>query len=99
VKIVAAALDGVEPGVLREMAARLAKKPMTVALLASRGERVHFVFARSADVAADMRKALGVALGLVEGKGGGRAEAAEGGGRNSGRVDEALAAAAAEVSH
>jgi alanyl-tRNA synthetase len=97
VKIVAAALDGVEPGVLREMAARLARKPMTVALVASRGERVHFVFARSAEVAADMRKALGVALDLVEGKGGGRAEAAEGGGKNAGRVDEALAAAVTEV--
>jgi alanyl-tRNA synthetase len=98
VKIVAAALDGVEPGVLREMAARLAKKPGMVALVASRGERAHFVFARSADVAADMRKALGVALALVEGKGGGRAEAAEGGGKNADRVDEALAAAVSEVS-
>jgi alanyl-tRNA synthetase len=97
VKIVAAAFDGVEPGVLREMAARLAKKPMMVALVASRGDRAHFVFARSADVAMDMRKVLGVALAMVEGKGGGRAEAAEGGGKNAGRVDEALARAAAEV--
>jgi len=68
-----------------------------VALVASRGDRAHFVFARSADVAMDMRKVLGVALAMVEGKGGGRAEAAEGGGKNAGRVDEALARAVAEV--
>ena len=98
VKVVAAALEGLEPASLREMAARLAKKPMTVALLASRGERAHFVFARSPEVVADMRKVLAAALALVEGKGGGRAEAAEGGGKNPSRVDEALAAAVAEIS-
>jgi alanyl-tRNA synthetase len=99
VKIVSAVLEGVEPSDLREMAARLAKQPATVVLLGSRGERAHFVFARSGDVSADMRKPLEAALAIVEGKGGGRSEAAEGGGKHPERAQEALEAAATALAN
>lgn len=95
VRVVSAVLEGVEPASLRGMAARLTAEPSTVALLGSRGERIHFVFARSSDVAADMRDLLKAALAVVKGKGGGRSEAAEGGGAHADRVDQALAAAVA----
>ncbi len=90
VRIVRAILEDRSPSELRELAARLTQKGSTVALLGSRGESVHFVFSRSPDVVADMRQVIGVAASAVEGKGGGRPEVCEGGGKNPGRAEEAI---------
>jgi alanyl-tRNA synthetase len=90
VKVIARVFEDKSPAELREFAARLTRETGTVALLASKGERVHLVFSRSRDVAADMRKLLTLAAGLVGGKGGGRPEVAEGGGKDVGRAEAAL---------
>ena len=95
--LVRALFEKKTPAELRHMAARLTTPPGRVALLASRDEQVSFVFARSSDVGADMRLALGAAAAIVDGKGGGRPEIAQGGGKRPERAEEALAEAAKVV--
>lgn len=94
VGLVKALLDDVTPAELREMAARLTSQGGRVVLLASRDERLHLVFARSADVSADMRRLMEAAAAIADGKGGGRPEVCEGGAKNLHRAEEALQAAA-----
>jgi alanyl-tRNA synthetase len=91
--LVTAVFDDKPPAELREVAARLTAPGGRVALVASRGERLHLVFARSADVAVDMRPLMQAATAVVDGKGGGKPEVCEGGGKNLARAAEALEAA------
>jgi alanyl-tRNA synthetase len=68
-------------GDLRVLATRLAQKPGIVALLATGGEKAQVIFARSADVSADMNALLKQTLALLaNGRGGGQAQMAQGGG-------------------
>jgi alanyl-tRNA synthetase len=78
---------------IRDIAGALTETPRMVALLASGTDRLHFVFARSADLDVDMRIAVEAACAVVDGKGGGRPEVCQGGGRNAERAPEALAEA------
>ena len=70
--------------------------PKTVALLASRdvgsGDKnaVRLVFARSADASGDMNVLMREACGLLDGRGGGKADLAQGGGKHGEKLDEAL---------
>ena len=61
-----------------------------VALLASGREKVHFIFARSEDVSADMRPLIKAATAIVDGKGGGRPEVCQGGGKDGEKAGLAL---------
>jgi alanyl-tRNA synthetase len=61
-----------------------------VALLASGREEVHFIFARSEDVSADMRPLIKAATAIVDGKGGGRPEVCQGGGKDGEKAGQAL---------
>lgn len=97
-RLIATVLDGEPPGTVREIASRLVAPGGRVALIMSRGERVHFVFARSADIGADMRQAAQAAATVLEGKGGGKPEASEGGGKLPERAEAALSAAVEKVS-
>jgi alanyl-tRNA synthetase len=90
VRIVSSYLEECTPLEIREMAAALTDNPGTVALLASGRERLHLVFSRSADVGADMRKAMKAACEVVGGKGGGKADVCQGGGKNPRKAPEAL---------
>lgn len=92
--LIVALFDDKAPAELREMAARLTAPGGRVALLGSRGERLHLVFARSPDVPADMRRLMAAATAMVDGKGGGKPEVCEGGGKNLERAGEALRTAA-----
>jgi alanyl-tRNA synthetase len=74
----------------KDTASALTQNTGTVALLASGRGSVHLVFARSSDVGLDMRKAMQAACAVVDGKGGGKPEVCQGGGRNSERAGEAL---------
>jgi alanyl-tRNA synthetase len=96
-RLVATVLDGEPPGAVREIASRLVAPGGMVALVMSRGERVHFVFARSADIAIDIRQAAQAAAAVLGGKGGGKPEASEGGGKLPERAEAALAAAVEKV--
>jgi len=78
---------------VRSVAQALRDQPKTVALLAWGGERPQFIFARSQDVPVDVSALLRVACQVSGGRGGGRAEWAQGGGGAPDRLEEALAAA------
>jgi len=90
VRIVSSYLEEGTPLEIREIAAALTRNPGTVALLASGREKLHLVFSRSADVGVDMRKAIQAACEVVGGKGGGRADVCQGGGKHPGKAPEAL---------
>jgi len=65
-----------------------------VALLGVRMDKAQFIFARAAHLSHDMRAALQAATAIVGGRGGGKPDAAQGGGSDVARLDEALQAAA-----
>lgn len=84
---------------VRLLAAQLAAKPGTIALLGAAGEKAQFVFARSEDAAGDMSAALKAALAVVGAKGGGRPNMAQGGGvpADLAKVEAAIAVARAHL--
>lgn len=90
VRLVANVLPG---AVLQKTATELVAQPRTVALLASTDGAVRLVFARSADVPADMGVLLREVIPMVGGKGGGKPDFAQGGGSDPSRVKDCLDAA------
>jgi alanyl-tRNA synthetase len=78
-------------GDLRVLATSIIQKPGMVALLATGGDKPQLLFARSADVSADMNALLKQTLALLpNGRGGGQTQMAQGGGSG----DEAQISAA-----
>lgn len=87
--------DGRDAESLKRLASALAARPRHVALLGARdGEQARLVFARAADAPGDMNELLRAACALVEGRGGGRPDLAQGGGRRAERLAEAVGQAA-----
>ncbi|HEX8174441.1 MAG TPA: DHHA1 domain-containing protein [Pyrinomonadaceae bacterium] len=83
---------------LRQLALTLIRQPKIVALLASTDpEGARLVFARSNDAPGDMNELMRGACRQLEGRGGGRPEMAQGGGRNIERLPDALDAAAEKL--
>lgn len=64
-----------------------------IALLALRSDKAQFVFARPTAQGPDMGALLRIAAAVVGGKGGGKPDAAQGGGPNVSEIEAALAAA------
>jgi len=62
------------------LAAKICSRPGTVALLADEGDQLRVVFARSADITADMNALLKKTLERFGGRGGGRPNLVQGGG-------------------
>ena len=76
---------------LKNVAHALMGTPKTVALLASRDkDTARLVFARSADAPGDMNALMREACALLDGRGGGKPDMAQGGGKNFEKLDEAL---------
>jgi len=90
VRVVSSYMEEGTPAEIREMAARITEDPAAIALLACGKETLHFVFSRSGDVGVDMREALKAACREVEGKGGGKPEVCQGGGKNPHKAPDAL---------
>ena len=83
---------------LKKLALAIIAHPKTVALLGSReGEAARLVFARSADASGDMNALMRSSCALLEGRGGGRADMAQGGGRKVEKIEEAIEAAASSL--
>jgi len=79
---------------LKHLALALIAHANVVALLGSRdGEAARLVFARSPDAPGDMNALMRKACETIEGRGGGKADMAQGGGKKVSAIDDALAAA------
>ena len=98
-KLLARAHDGVvfeifesrDAESLKRLAHALTMHPGTVALLASRDkDTARLVFARSADAVGDMNALMREACAMLDGRGGGKPEIAQGGGKNVSKIGDAL---------
>jgi alanyl-tRNA synthetase len=89
--VVTQIFDGRDAESLKKLAHGLMSHPQTIALLASRdGNTARLVFARSADAAGDMNALMREACAMLDGRGGGRPELAQGGGKNVEKIGDAL---------
>jgi alanyl-tRNA synthetase len=93
--IITRAFDDRSADSLKHLALALIARPNVVALLGSReGDTARVVFARSHEASGDMNALMRKACELIDGRGGGKPEMAQGGGKNVAALDEALEAAA-----
>jgi len=82
---------------LRTLASHLVRLAPGVALLGSRAQKAHIVFAQSDGLGHDIPALLKKAVESLGGRGGGKGNLAQGGGDRVDRLDEALAGAAAAL--
>jgi len=94
-KTVARVFENRDADSLRRLALALIAQPKTVALLGSRDkDSARLIFARSEDETSDMNQLMREACVMLEGRGGGKPDLAQGGGRNIDKLDEAIRQAA-----
>jgi alanyl-tRNA synthetase len=94
-RIIAQVFEARDAESLKKLAQALIAHERCVALLGSTDEGgAKLVFARSADAGGDMNALMRQACALLDGRGGGRPDLAQGGGRNPDKLSEAIAAAA-----
>jgi alanyl-tRNA synthetase len=93
-RIIARIFDDRNAESLKNLALALIAHPNTVALLGSRdGDTARLVFARSPDAPGDMNSLMRDACKMIDGRGGGRPDLAQGGGKNVEKLSEAIEAA------
>ena len=98
-RLVTQIFDARDAESLKKLAHALIAHPRTVALLASRDNNTaRLVFARSSDAPGDMNAVMREACTQLDGRGGGRPEMAQGGGRNVSKLSEAVDRAASSLS-
>ena len=94
--VVVQIFDGRDAESLKKLAHALIAHPQTIALLGSRDkDTARLVFARSADTHGDMSALMREACAMLDGRGGGKPELAQGGGKNVAKLEAALAHVAA----
>ena len=91
--VVSRAYESWTPEDLRALAAAVTTRVRCVALLASRAEKAHVVFAQTPGLGCDMPGLVRVAAGMLGGRGGGRGDVAQGGGDRADQLDKAMDAA------
>jgi alanyl-tRNA synthetase len=95
IRVVSKVLEHRDGESLKQLAQALIAHPKTIALLGSRdAEAARIVFARSSDAPGDMNALLREACLTLAGRGGGKPDLAQGGGKNVDQIDEAINAAA-----
>lgn len=95
VRIVSELFENREAESLKQLALSLISHPETIALLGSRDkDAARLVFARSADAPGDMNALMRDACAILDGRGGGKPDLAQGGGKKLERLGEAIAQAA-----
>ena len=106
-KLLANAVDGVVTHVfkdrdaesLKKLAQALIANPRTIALLGSRDkDTARLVFARASDAVGDMNALMREACALLDGRGGGKPELAQGGGKRVDLVEEIIQQMRAKLS-
>lgn len=99
IRVVTEIFDNRDAESLKRMALALIAQPGTIALLGSREkEAARLVFARSADAPGDMNALMRNACATLDGRGGGKADLAQGGGKDVEKLDEAIDIAARALS-
>ena len=89
--IVVQVFDGRDAESLKKLAHALMTRPGTVALLGSRDkDTARLVFARASDAPGDMSVMMREACTMLDGRGGGKPEMAQGGGKRVEQVEETL---------
>ena len=97
--VIAHIFTGRDAEFLKRVAHFLMARPRTIALLGTReNDTARLVFARSTDASGDMNVLMREACALLDGRGGGKAEMAQGGGKNVDKLPEAIARAESMVS-
>jgi alanyl-tRNA synthetase len=97
-RIVAHVFEGRDAEFLKKLAHALIANEKTIVLLGSRdNEMARIVFARSADAFGDMSALVRDACALVDGRGGGKPDLAQGGGKNVEKLGVAIDHAAASL--
>jgi alanyl-tRNA synthetase len=95
VKLCARSFEDRDADSLKRVAQALISHPRTIALLGSiDGDTARLVFARAVDAPGDMNALMKEACQLLDGRGGGRPDMAQGGGRKVDQLDAAVEAAA-----
>jgi len=96
--VIVQVFDGRDAESLKKLAHALIANPQTIALLGSRDkDTARLLFARSTDASGDMSALMREACAMLDGRGGGKSDMAQGGGKNVGKLDEALTHAAASL--
>lgn len=91
VRIIAQVLDKRDAESLKHLAMALITQPHTIALLGSHDEdTARLVFARAADAPGDMNALMREACAILDGRGGGKPDMAQGGGKNIEKLSEAI---------
>ena len=91
VRVVTRILDNRDAESLKRLALALIAYPKTIALLGSHDkEAARLVFAKTADAPGDMNALMRAACELLDGRGGGKPDLAQGGGKNLEKLQEAL---------
>jgi len=97
-RIIPRVFDDRDADSLKHLALALTAHPKTVALLGSRdGDTARLVFARSSDAPGDMNVLMRKACEMLEGRGGGKPDLAQGGGGNVKKLQEAIDSALAKL--
>jgi alanyl-tRNA synthetase len=93
--VIAKVFDDRSAESIKHLALALIVRPHTVVLLGSRdGDNARMVFARSTDAPGDMNALMRKACELIDGRGGGKSDLAQGGGKEALKLPAALEAAA-----
>jgi alanyl-tRNA synthetase len=97
-KLVSRIIEGRDADSLKRIALAIVAQTRSIALLGSHDqETARLVFARSADAPGDMNALMREACRMLDGRGGGRPDMAQGGGQHAERLTEALDAAVARA--
>lgn len=98
IRVVTQICDNRDGESLKHLALALIAHPQTIALLGSRDKgAARIVFARSADAPGDMNALMRNACQMLDGRGGGKTDMAQGGGKNLEKLGEVLDAAAKSI--
>ncbi|HYF82638.1 MAG TPA: DHHA1 domain-containing protein [Clostridia bacterium] len=93
-KLISKILEGRSMNDAKLLAQYLTQSPGTIVLLACRNETAQVLFTRSEDASIDMNNLLKKVFPIIDGKGGGNARTAQGGGDKVDKLDDFLSAAA-----